>query len=62
MKTELEKDSEPPFSTKWLFLGGLCINALLLYSFPPLDEDQSAKLLRFPKDGVELREMNEVIV
>ena len=39
MKTELEKDSEPPFSTKWLFLGGLCINALLLYSFPPLDEE-----------------------
>lgn len=34
----VDESIEPTFSTKWLFLGGLCINALLLYNFPAMEE------------------------
>ena len=53
--------SDPPISTKWLFLIGLCINAAVLYCFPPMTDEQKVKLLRFPKNGEDLREMNDVI-
>ena len=57
-----EDSSEPPFSTKWLFLAGLCINAILIYNFPPMEQEQKDKLFRFPKNGQQLSEMNQVIV
>ena len=60
-KTSSTAGGDPPISTKWLFLIGLCINAALLYSFPPMTDEQKVKLLRFPKNGEDLREMNDVI-
>ena len=60
--TPVVKSGDSPISTKWLFLFGLCINAALLYSFPAMSEEQRDLLLRFPKNGEDLRSMLEVIV
>ena len=61
MKNEKKTGEDAPISTKWLFLIGLCVNAAIFYSFPPMNDEQKSKLLRFPKNPEDLREMNEVI-
>lgn len=61
MDARIAKEAEPPISTKWLFFIGLCINALVLFMFPPMTDEQRDKLIRFPKSGDDLRSMNEVI-
>ncbi len=37
-ENQLKQSNEPPFSTKWLFLMGLCVNIILIYSFPSMTE------------------------
>ena len=54
-------EAAPPISTKWLFLIGLSINAIVLLSFPAMTDEQKDKLIRFPKNGEDMRAMNEVI-
>lgn len=44
-----------------MFMIGLVINLLVLYSLPALTNAHKDKLLRFPRSGDDVRGMHEVI-
>ncbi len=44
-----------------LFLTGLAVNCIIIYSFPKLTPEQSNDLLRYPRNGDDIRLIMGVI-